>query len=83
MLRAHRHLYQPLAEIQGGTCAICPKPIPPPGERRFALDHDHKSMEIRGVLCTACNMRLSDRVTVEWMTSAIKYLNDPPARRLA
>lgn len=80
VLRANRHLYEPLTVLQGGQCAICPKPIPGPGERRFPLDHDHKTMEIRGVLCVACNLRLTGRCTVEWMEAAIEYLKNPPAR---
>ena len=35
---------------QGGVCAICGE-VP----KRAALDHDHKSGEVRGVLCSPCN----------------------------
>lgn len=36
-------------------------------------------MELRGVLCTSCNMRLSNRHTVEWLEKALEYLSHPPA----
>ena len=79
VLRAHRHVYEPLLAFQGGGCAICGKPPNP--KRRHALDHDHKAMELRGILCTACNMRLSDRHTVEWLTKAAEYLTNSPYKR--
>lgn len=47
------------------------------------MDHDHKSMELRGLLCTSCNMRLSDRHTIAWLRAALDYLENPPWRRLS
>jgi hypothetical protein len=47
--------YLVLLEQQGGTCAICNQP---PGKRRLAWDHDHKTGESRGLLCTKCNYGL-------------------------
>jgi hypothetical protein len=48
--------YEALLSGQGGYCAICG------GEqlagRNFAVDHDHKTNEIRGLLCSNCNMGL-------------------------
>lgn len=78
VLNAHRKHYDALLEFQGGGCAICGRP---PGKRRHALDHDHKSMELRGILCTACNMRLTGRHTVEWLQRAADYLQNPPWSR--
>ena len=40
-----------LAE-QGGACAICGKK---PRRRRLAVDHDHTSNQVRGLLCLFCN----------------------------
>ena len=45
---------QMLAE-QGGTCAICHAV---PGLRRLAVDHDHATGTIRGLLCSECNKAL-------------------------
>lgn len=44
-----------MAEVQGGLCAICHEP---PLNRRLAVDHDHETGAVRGLLCTACNTTL-------------------------
>lgn len=41
---------------QDGRCAIC-RAEPPP-DRRLAIDHDHTTQRVRGLLCTRCNMGL-------------------------
>lgn len=44
-----RSFYRNLLEVQGGGCAIC-------GDTRdLVVDHDHKTGEVRGVLCRSCN----------------------------
>ncbi len=37
------------------VCAICGTPK---GKRNLALDHDHKTGKLRGVLCHRCNVGL-------------------------
>lgn len=46
--------YQDLWDKQGGKCAVCGKTK----KRTLAVDHDHKTGEIRGLLCDYCNRRL-------------------------
>lgn len=70
-LNANRHLYEPLFEQQGGVCAICKRP---PKKRRLDMDHDHRAMYIRGLLCVRCNRALPSWVTPEWLEEAAKYL---------
>ncbi len=49
--------YNELVEVQGGRCAICNKL--PKGTnhttRRLAVDHDHATSTVRGLLCGPCN----------------------------
>jgi hypothetical protein len=47
--------YDKMVENQEGVCAICKKP---PIGRRLAVDHDHVTGKIRGLLCHNCNVSL-------------------------
>jgi hypothetical protein len=46
--------YDALLAQQGGKCAIC-KSEEPKG-KRFSVDHNHATGEVRGLLCNPCNM---------------------------
>lgn len=49
--------YDLLYTAQGGKCAICER-HQTEFSRRLAVDHDHDSGKIRGLLCTSCNNML-------------------------
>lgn len=56
--------YDRMFHDQGGVCAICQRPekrIDPRWNvnRRLAVDHDHVTGAVRGLLCGNCNQRLS------------------------
>ncbi len=45
--------YDCLLQFQGGGCAICKQTETK--KKRLAVDHDHSTGKIRGLLCTRCN----------------------------
>lgn len=65
--------YEALLQQQSGVCAIC-------GEanlngRRLAVDHDHETGKIRGLLCVTCNVALNKLdQNRDWAKKAIEYL---------
>jgi len=72
--------YEELLQAQGGKCAVCRKP---PIRRRLAVDHDHRSMKIRGLLCNYCNLRVIGKATDATLyRTAAEYLENPPADRV-
>lgn len=53
--------YQKLLIGQGGVCAICGQEETATIKgvvRRLAVDHDHQTDEVRGLLCYMCNSAL-------------------------
>ncbi len=51
--------YNILYELQDGLCAICMKPETQErngNKCKLSVDHDHASGEIRGLLCSKCNL---------------------------
>lgn len=57
--------YELLLACQDGRCAICGGQ---PRKHLLSVDHDHKTGEVRGLLCSRCNHRL------------LGSANDDPAR---
>lgn len=45
--------YRELLQKQQGTCAICGQQCP--SGRQLAVDHDHRTGAVRGLLCGNCN----------------------------
>jgi hypothetical protein len=69
--------YSRMCSRQHGKCAIC---CAPPGNgrsKRFLhVDHDHKTGEVRGLLCNSCNLMIGmarDRADV--LKAAAQYLD--------
>jgi len=74
--------YNLLLEWQGGVCYICRKPS---RVRRLAVDHDHKTGKVRGLLCRRCNREIlgyfaNDQIDV--FQRAIDYLTEPPLEQV-
>ena len=69
--------YNKLLEEQGGVCKICGLKDQP-GKFRLAVDHDHKTGAVRGILCNGCNGGLGlfkDSPTL--LRRALDYLSQP------
>lgn len=67
---------------QNGVCAICGNgethPTKAGGETRsLAIDHNHKTGEVRGLLCCKCNqsLHLLER-NRDWAQAAVRYLQE-------
>lgn len=71
--------YLQVLKYQGGVCAIC-KRYPRPG-KRLHVDHNHKTGELRGLLCWSCNRAIAcfDDCAVK-MREAAQYILNPPVR---
>jgi len=65
-----------LYEKQNCKCGICKKDINiNPGNKDFAVDHDHDTMQVRGLLCMKCNRGLGlFNDNTDLLQAAIKYL---------
>lgn len=65
--------YKELLNINNEKCIICDNECP--SGRNLALDHDHKTGILRGLLCINCNKGLGNfKDNVELLKKAIEYL---------
>lgn len=70
--------YDQLKAAQDGSCAICRRATG--ATKKLAVDHDHKTGFVRGLLCGPCNGMLGKaRDDVEFFLRAAEYLRNPPA----
>ena len=77
--------YREILRLQEGRCFICQRV---PRSRRLAVDHDHATGEVRGLLCSdderGCNHAIIGNVKdVAMARRIVEYLEDPPARRIS
>ena len=64
--------YNKMFADQEGKCGICGKHQL---DKNLSVDHDHKTMEVRGLLCQPCNLglgKLGDNI--EGVENALNYL---------
>lgn len=82
--------YQALYDAQGGRCYVCRRRS---NSRRLAVDHDHGSGLVRGLLCPdperGCNKAVLGNIEAHAQDSAlaaakriVEYLEAPPATKL-
>ena len=66
--------YNKMSEKQNKKCAICNE-LDEVAGRRLAVDHDHNTGDVRGLLCGKCNRGLglfNDKIKI--LKKAINYL---------
>jgi hypothetical protein len=69
--------YEALVVKQGGRCANALCSVQEPGGKwnRWAVDHDHKTGKVRGLLCNGCNIALGHaRDSVDVLRGLTAYL---------
>ena len=68
--------YNELIILQEAKCKICGTKDAGATEN-FAVDHDHKTGHVRGLLCMSCNIALGlMKDNVDILEAAIVYLNE-------
>lgn len=66
--------YREILESQDFACAICAY-VPSSGDKALHVDHNHKTGNVRGLLCHRCNSALGFlRDSEEVCLSTLKYL---------
>lgn len=66
--------YSRLFEEQHGCCAICGK-HQSKLKKRLGVDHNHKTKEVRGLLCANCNAGIGYfQDSTDLLSKTIKYL---------
>ena len=77
MLKEHditEEHYQKIHAKQDGMCLIC-KVEMSVDDRRWCIDHDHDTKEIRGLLCRLCNCGLGNfKDSPRLLRLAIRYI---------
>ena len=68
---------------QEGKCAICGNPLEKTNKKGnpspIHTDHDHKTGQIRGLLCFRCNSVLGEIMTLPFVRKVLAYLENLPA----
>lgn len=71
-------VYNSMFSAQNGLCALCGNPetaLYKGNRRRLAVDHDHTTGKIRGLLCTRCNNGIGAfGDSINLLKTAISYL---------
>ena len=71
-------VYEEMLKLQGGLCAICREPETTKLRgtvKCLCVDHDHKTGEVRALLCAKCNLMLgAARDNAAILSRAVDYL---------
>ena len=67
--------YDKMLMEQGGVCAMCKKDDPKHYHDRLVVDHNHKTGEVRSLLCNPCNTLIGlANEDVDLLMTAAAYL---------
>lgn len=72
--------YNQMFEKQNGMCAICELPFKENktkgwgGKKEPCVDHNHKTGQVRGILCRGCNLALSMIEDENFIIKSNQYL---------
>jgi ribosomal protein L34E len=66
--------YNKMLESQDNKCAICGDECPT--GRSLAVDHDHDTGRVRGLLCSRCNIGIGQLKNIANLAKAIEYLDN-------
>lgn len=67
------NLRNDLIKKHGNRCAICQKPRHE-FKKNLAVDHNHRTGKVRGLLCYRCNKFLVGRQIIESIVKTLRYL---------
>lgn len=71
--------YMAIYEAQGGKCGICKRPRSD-FKNSLAVDHNHKTGLVRGLLCMICNRALGKFLdNDDSVAAAADYISSPPS----
>ncbi len=72
------HDYDKILVKQGGGCGICGTTKTVKGQGRLQIDHSHDNGEVRGILCSDCNLALGHaKDDIKILAAAVQYLEAP------
>lgn len=68
--------FEAILESQGGICPVCEK-----SDKVMCLDHNHKTLKVRGIVCLNCNLRVigGARDQDHKLVNAARYVTSNPA----
>lgn len=75
--------FNAMLDKQENRCAVCKSTDYGKGRNNWCIDHDHKTGEVRGLVCFYCNLlfgNCDDNPTI--LMNAIIYLSDPPFKQI-
>lgn len=69
-------MFELILAAQGNVCAVCKLP-----DKVFCVDHNHKTLKIRGIICLNCNLRvIGGARDQDWkLVNAAEYVTNHPA----